>query len=132
MTVIPPIIRQYFSHRLLLTPTPKFRDCCDIFEEMLQTIDEMWYKLKNNPKRLQRCEALRKKILQLYERAKTKEKEREAEKDHKTQEFGYYVAIPTPMGRDVYQRLRFGSKSGAVRFKFRPNYAIPKTSRVKR
>jgi hypothetical protein len=99
---------------------------------MLNTAEKMWYKLKNNPKRLARCESLKQEILQLYERAKIKEKEHESQKDHKTQEFGYHVALDKTMDRDVYWRLRFGRKSGAHRYKFRNNNAVRKVQKARR
>jgi len=127
--LVPPLIRQFFNSILLSTPHPKLRDSSDCILEMLKTVDQLWYKLKNNPKRLARCEALKKEILHLYERAKVKEKEREGQTDHKTQEFGYHVALDSPMDRDIYWRFRFGRKSGAFRPQFRSKYAIHKAKR---
>jgi hypothetical protein len=126
---IPPCIKKYFNPLLLQGPYPKFRDSCDSFEKMWQEVLKLWKKLENNPYRKARCKALKQEILNLYERAKIKEKERESQKNHKTQEFGYYVAVPKGMARDVYERLRFGRKSGAVRFKFRSNNAICKAKK---
>lgn len=127
-----PLILQHFDSKLLCGPAPKLSDSSDCIAAMLKTVEKLWYKLKNNPSRLARCEALKKEILHLYERAKIKEKEREGQKDHKTQEFGYHVATPKTMGRDVYWRLRFGRKSGAFKPKFRNNHAFHKVSRAKK
>jgi hypothetical protein len=127
-----PMIFQKYNSKLLSLPAPKLRDSSDCIRAMLKTVDEMWYKLANNPKRLERCTALKQEILQLYERAKIKEKEREAEKDHKTQEFGYYVTLRSALDRDVYWRLRFGRKAGSFKTEFRRNHAIRKTQEVRR
>lgn len=113
ITVMPPQILQCFSQVLLTAPMPKLRDGCHVFETMLKTVEEMWYKIENNPRRLARCEALKQEILELYERAKIKEKEREGQKNHKTQKFGYHVTLPKAVDRDVYWRLRIGRKEGA-------------------
>lgn len=126
---LPPMILQKYDAKLLSRPTPKLRDSSDCILAMLKTVDELWYKLANNPKRLERCEALKKEILYLYERAKIKEKEREEEADHKTQGFGYHVALPTPLDSDVYWRLRFGRKKGSHSHEFRSNHAIYKAKR---
>ncbi len=106
---------QYFNAKLLSLPAPKLRDSTDCIRAMLKEVEKMWYKIENNPRRLARCEDLKQEILQLYERAKIKEKEREDQTDHKTQEFGYHVAMPEKLDRDVYWRLRFGRKEGAFK-----------------
>jgi hypothetical protein len=130
--IIPPIISQTFNAKLLSLPAHKLRDSTDCIAAMLKTVEKLWYKIQNNPRRLARCEALKQEILHLYERAKIKEKEREGETDHKTQGFGYHVAMDEKMGRDVYWRLRFGRKSGAHRYDFRSNDAVQKVQGVKR
>jgi hypothetical protein len=130
ITQIPVSIRQHFDPKLLSCPVPKLRDSCDCIQVMLNNVEKLWYKLQNNPERLVRCEALKKEIMVLYERAKIKEKERESQKDHKTQEFGYHVALPKTLDRDVYWRLRFGRKGGSFKHKFRGSNAISKIQKA--
>lgn len=123
---LPPQIKQYFSSVLLSMPIPKLRDSCDIFERMWKEVLKLWYKLDANPQRNARCEKLKEEILELYERAKIKEKEREGQTDHKTQVFGYRVAAPKAMDRDTYERFAWGRKSAAFKHKFGRNFEIPK------
>jgi hypothetical protein len=124
--ILSPIIKQYFNPKLLSVPTTKLRDWTGTFEIMWKEVLKLWSKLDNNPQRKARCESLKEEILQLYERAKIKEKEREAEKNHKTQEFGYHVAVPTSLDRDVHARLAIGRKRGSFKPQFRRNHAIHK------
>ncbi len=126
-----PLILQHFNSKLLSFPAPKLRDSTDCIRAMLKQVEKMWYKIENNPHRLARCEALKQDILQLYERAKIKEKEREAETDHKTQELGYHVACDEALDRDVYWRLRFRRKGGAFKTELRRSNAVQKAQRVK-
>jgi hypothetical protein len=130
--VLPPLIQQFFSRTLLSLPIPKCRDSCHTIERMLAEVNKMWKRLRNNPQRLTRCEKLKEEILELYERAKIKEKEREAEEDHKTQEFGYHVAYDQALDGDVLSRLMFGRKSGSFKHKFRPDNAFSKIRRARR
>lgn len=133
ITTLPPQILQFFNAALLSTPAPKLRDSCDTFDRMWKEVLKLWKRLDGNPQRKQRCEALKQEILELYERAKAKEKEREAEKDHKTQEFGYRVAVPEGLAEDVHARLDLGRKGGSFRHKFRENNAVQKVQkRVRR
>ncbi len=113
ISIIPPEIVQHFSHLLLSSPGPLLRDCCDTIQKMLTEIEKLWHKLDSNLIRKERCENLKKEILGLYERAKVKEKERETEKDHKTQGFGYSFVGYKKNDRDIYWRLKFGRKEGA-------------------
>lgn len=83
---------------------------------MWKVIEAKWGKLEKCPAKKILCEELKKEIFDIYERAKTKEKEREAEKDHKTQEFMYSVDRATKLDEDVYCRLRLGCKTGAFSF----------------
>lgn len=108
-------------------PAPKLRDWTGTFEVMWTEALKLWKRIENNPHKKARCEALKREILELYERAKIKEKERESQTDHETQEFGYHVAIPKGLAEDVFARLRFGRKSGSFRHEFRKNNALHKT-----
>jgi hypothetical protein len=130
--LFPPLVIENFSAALLNAIMPKLGDSCDTFERMWRRALELWHKLDANPKRKARCEQLKEQILELYERAKIKEKEREAEEDHKTQKFGYYVAHPQGLADDVLARLMFERKSGSYKHEFRNNNALQKTSRAKR
>jgi hypothetical protein len=123
---LPPPIEQFFNRLLLSAPAPLFRDSSQTIDLMLKEVNKLWKRLDCNPLRKARCEALKQEILELYERAKIKEKEREGQTYHKTQEFGYHVALPKTLDRDVYARLRIRRKGGAFKHEFRPNYAISK------
>jgi hypothetical protein len=118
---MPPDIRQKYNEALLSMPTPKLGHSLETFDYMWREIERLWHKLDSTPKRKRRCEVLKKEIFQLYERAKAKEKERQAEKDHKTQGFMYSVYGDSRMAQDVYERLRFGRKDGAFWCKLREN-----------
>lgn len=129
IVVLPPQIVQLFDSKLLCRPAPKLRDWSGTFEDMWKEILKLWKRIENNPIRKARCEQLRAEILELYERVKVKEKERESQKDHKTQEFGYHVAVPKGLAEDVYARLRIGRKTGSFRHEFRDNNAIYKVKK---
>lgn len=107
-----PEIKQHFSATLLSTPTFSFRDSLRSFDIMWKEVEKLWKKLEKCPQKKIRCEALKKEIMELYERAKVKEKECEGQKDHKTQGFMYSVTVSSRMADDIYFRLRFGKKGG--------------------
>lgn len=122
----PPKIEQHFNEKLLSVPCPKLRDSTETFDQMWCEALKLWKKVENNPIRKQKCELLKQEILELYERAKAKEKERESQKDHKTKGFMYSVAIPKGLAQDVYARLRFRRKAGSFSYLFRRNDAFRK------
>lgn len=128
-TKLHPLILQMFNPKLLSTPAPRLRDWSGTFEYMWKEAMTLWGKIENNPQKKARCEKLKGEILELYERAKIKEKEREGQTNHKTQRFGYHIAISQGMARDIYTRLMFRRKSGCYREKFRKNYAFHKNGR---
>lgn len=111
--LLPPPIKQRFSSDLLSVPAHLFRDCCKTFDQMWKEAEKLWKKIIKNPEKYARCEELKAQIMELYERAKVKEKEREGQEDHQTQGFGYSVTVPSRLARDLYWRLRFRSKGGA-------------------
>lgn len=112
ITSLTPMISQSYNALLLSFPSPKLRDSCETILKMLEEIEKMWHKLDSNPIKKERCQNLKLEIIELYERAKVKEKERETEKDHKTQGFGYFIDKPEKIDRNVYWRLRFRRKTG--------------------
>lgn len=112
LAILSPLIQQYFDRQLLGRTSFKFRDCSDDIGKMIEEVKTLLYKLDSNPPRKQRCDKLMQEILELYERAKIKEKERESQEDHKTKEFGYSFAPLKGDGRDVYCRLKYRRKSG--------------------
>jgi hypothetical protein len=118
------MILQQFNSDLLSLPSPKLRDWSDSFEYMWKEVLKLWKKLEENPQKKLRCELLKAEILELYERVKVKEKEREGQTDHKTQGFGYFVAIPKGLAEDVHVRLKFGRKAGSFKHEFRKNNAF--------
>jgi hypothetical protein len=93
---------------------------------MWREVLKMWKKVEKNPQKKRKCETLKSEIMELCERTKIKEKERESQTDHKTQGFGYCVALPTRLAEDVHARLRFGRKDGSFR------HAIQKVRRKRR
>lgn len=109
---LPPVITQRFDSMLLSYPTPDLRDSCKTIGIMLKEVEKLWKRIENNPAKKLRCEKLKQEIMELYERAKVKEKERQGQKNHKTQEFGYFIGLPKENDRDVYWRLRYGRKAG--------------------
>jgi len=121
ISVLPPSIKKFFSKDLLKAPYPGFYDSCITIQKMLNKVLKIWHKLDSNSIRKARCEKLKQEILNLYERAKIKEKERESETDHKTKEFGYSFAGNKRISGDIYWRLKFGRKKGAHSFNRRNN-----------
>lgn len=109
---LPPLISQLFSRYLLSFPCPKFREGVHTLEKMINESKKIFKKVRNHPVKKERCKKIMSEIVELYERAKIKEKERESQKDHKTQGFGYSVGIYQKMDYSVYRRLVFGRKKG--------------------
>ena len=107
-TTLPPQISQHYNSLLLSQPAPKFRETTETFEKMWEKVLKRWKKLDKCPAKKEKCEQLKLEILELYERAKAKEKEREGQTDHKTNGFMYSVHLPKGMANGVCQRLRFG------------------------
>jgi hypothetical protein len=129
---LPPIIPQHFCAALLSSPAPNLRDWSGTFDVMWQEVLKMWKKVEKNPQKKRKCEALKSEIMELCERAKIKEKEREGQTDHKTQGFMYHVAIPSGLAEDIYTRLRFGRKGGSFRHRLGNNDPIQKIRRKRR
>lgn len=130
--VAAPDIITLFDANLLSRPSPKLRDWSGTFDIMWKEALKLWKKVEAYPQKRERWEGLREEILELYEQAKTKEKERESEKDHKTQEFGYRVAFSQGLADDVFARLMFRRKDGSLRHQFRKNIAVHKNKKVRR
>lgn len=127
LTPLPPLITQAFNPKLLSFSYPKLRDHLGTFDQMWKEALKLWKRLDRLPDKKVRCEKLKEEILDLYERAKIKEKEREGQTDHKTQKFGYHVAVPKGLAEDVFARLKLGRKDGSFRHASRRYSSIQKT-----
>ncbi len=86
-----PEIDMKFSKDILSRPTPKLREDSDTLWKSWLYIESLWKKLDNQPVKRAKCEELKKQFMELYERAKAKEKERETEKTHPTQIPFYFI-----------------------------------------
>jgi hypothetical protein len=105
---IPPQILQYFSSTLLSSPYSKFRDWSeDIWKVYLYVKEKLIPKCKNNPIRLKKTLELEKQFLELYERAKVKEKANEGKNQAKTEQFGYSFREFDRYNQRIFGRLRF-------------------------
>jgi len=109
------MIQQYYDAKLLSGPAPKLRDTCtDLWTVYLWIKTQLMKKAENNPIRLKKLLELENQFLELYERAKAKEKEREEQKDHCTQGPFYRFKETGRNYRYVFRRLR--SRSSLFRY----------------
>lgn len=92
MNVLPPFIREYYSSKLLQTPHPKLREDSETLWYVWEYIEKkLWKKLDSLPIKKARCELLKQIFMELYERTKIKEKEREKDSRHPTQMPFYFI-----------------------------------------
>lgn len=104
----PPSMMQHFDSLLLSHPAPKFRDSSDNFRNIFK-----WIARKHSKKAVKNKISNEKYIkfemeyLELYGRIKKKEEEREAEKNHFTQGFGYCIRSTDKKNESIYRRLRY-------------------------
>jgi hypothetical protein len=108
MTIFPPLIREYFSSELLQTPHPKLREDSETLWYVWEYIEKnLWKKLDKQPIKKARCELLKQIFMELYERAKIKEKEREKETRHPTQVPFYYIGRIDRQGEKAFASAKY-------------------------
>lgn len=124
MFIDPPRLQQSFNRFLLTTPMPIFRETSKDLKRILTFIEHrLWKKLGSCPGKQKKCEELKSQFMELYERAKTKEKELEAKTEHHTQRPFYSIGSIGEKDEKVFRRLTY--RSCSYRFsKFRENYEI--------
>jgi hypothetical protein len=104
INIMPPLIKEYYSAKLLGIPAPKLREDSETLWHVWQNIEKfLWYKLRSCPAKKVKCEKLKQEFMELYERTKIKEKERESEKRHPTQMPLYYI---TRLGKQDEEAFR--------------------------
>lgn len=107
-TTLPPFILQKFSRSLLSIPCPKFRDHPETLICIYRYIEKkLRKKTLKNEKRNNKYIGLSIEFMELYERAKAKEKELEKETKHITQQPFYFFGGPDKRYQNIFKRLRF-------------------------
>ena len=102
---IPPEIIQYFNSKLLCYPMPK-GDCCERLWRIYQwIISHLRPKDLINAKRKKKIDDLIEEFLELYERTKAKEEEREREETHFTQGLFYHIEFINRSHKDLFDGL---------------------------
>lgn len=105
--VLPPQLIQQFNADLLKTPVPMMRDSTKDLWRMYEYINRNLRKKVKGDELIKKYERMEKKFLELYERAKVKEKELEKEARHHTQMPFYFFRNPDICSREVYRRFKF-------------------------
>jgi len=103
ITVIPPKILEYYSHILLNNPI-KFRDDLEKIWNMYLYVKKILYKKVKNKIKL---EELDKEFLEIYERAKKKEKDINTKTENKTKMPFYFITMPNKGDQNIFDRLRY-------------------------
>lgn len=110
-TNIPPPILNLCNVNLLTAPIPKFRDDEEDVKDILDyLIAKKWYKLEKCPAKKRQCEQLKNEILEMYGRIKEKKKNGTAEKDNKTEGFGYYFSASKGYCWEILYRLKYKAR----------------------
>ena len=68
-------------------------------------------KARNQPKKRQKCEELKREFMELYERAKKKEENPETEKKNQTKRPFYRIKCPDGRSKTIFDRLRDRARS---------------------
>ena len=102
---LPPEIKQIFSYHLLAEA--KIGDSLEsMIESYIYILNKLNHKVNNDPKRLQKFEEAKKEFLEVYERAKTKEKNLEATATVKTKRPLYFIEGLNKRDENLFKRLR--------------------------
>jgi hypothetical protein len=108
VTHYPPPIIQSFNSDLLSTPMIKFRDDADMVLPLAQFLEKK-IKSRKHRKFLQTIQRLEKKhqnFMELYERAKTKERDIEKEVFIKAKSVFYRIRLHNQSDESIFRRLR--------------------------
>lgn len=104
--IVPPKIIQYFNSLLLSTPAKLRDDSQTLWMVYTYIKNKIMKKSKHDPKWVAKCQKLEQEFLELYERAKAKEKDAEGKTKNKTQEPFYRIISFDRGNRDVFKGLR--------------------------
>lgn len=108
--IIPPEVIQLYRRALLEAPLPQFRDTSkDLWRVYIWIVRKLIKKASYNPIRLKKCLELEQEFLDLYEQTKIKEKERQEQKEHHTQEPFYSFKETGRNYRKLFSRLKLKS-----------------------
>ncbi len=114
---MPPQIVQQFSSALLSNPM-KFNDDLDLFARIHFYINnKLMKKAKYNAIWEERCDKLEKEFLELYERAKVKEKESKKAYKNKTQEPFYRISFDNKSDENIFAGFRIASYRTANQYR---------------
>lgn len=123
ITSLPPQVKQFYDSILLSKPTSKFYDDSELLWRVYTYIKlKLSKKSKYHPNSEIKYNQLEKEFLELYERAKTKEKDYERETGNQGQKFFYYIIITDRSHSKIFERLR--SRSYSVYMHSKKSYEI--------
>lgn len=119
-TAIPPPIHQHYSSRMLSTPV--FRQDAEYIKRYADWImSQLKGKYRKFPGTLQKLNQKYQTFMELYERAKTQERESEDKSDITTKDMFYGIELPDQDDRRVFERLRHRKKTS---LRYRKNHAL--------
>lgn len=105
MPALLPLVQQSFDANLLSYPMPKMREGShSLWDVYLYIKNELYPRAKSEIKR-SKCLDLMEEFLELYERAKDKEKELEKEATHFTQRSFYFIKSIGQKDERIFTRL---------------------------
>lgn len=103
-----PPIRMSFDPNLLSTAILKLNEDSETLYRIYQILKKKLMKrAERNPKQKKACEELEKDFLELYERAKAKEKDAEAAPKNVTQRSFYRIAGAKKNDRAIFERFKY-------------------------
>lgn len=107
-TVIPPKISQYFDKTLLSSPGVKFQDDSFTLWSIYTYIkNKLMKRAMNHPIRMKKLKELEEEFLELYERAKKKEKDLEGKAENVTKRPSYRITTAGRNGKEIYGRFKY-------------------------
>ena len=106
-TSLPSEIIQHFSRMLLTTPCKMGQDSSTLWEVYIYIKHRLLKRANHDPITKARCKQLEETFLDLYERAKTKEKNKDEASKNKTQVPLYYIECPDKRDETIFERLRY-------------------------
>lgn len=119
-TTIPPPIHQYFSSRMLSTPV--FRQDAEYIKRYADWVmSQLKGKYRKFPGTLHKLNQQYQTFMELYERAKTQERESEEKLYIKTKDMFYGIELPNQDDRRVFERLLHRKKTS---LRYRKNNAV--------
>lgn len=106
ISALPPQILQYFNAALLATPAPLLRESSkSLWRVYSYILTRLRRSIAKDQKRLEKFILLELKFLEIYGRAKAKEKELEGKTEHQTQRSFYIIRGVNPKDERIFARL---------------------------